>query len=114
MSATPLLLLPGTLCDERVWAPMRSALEENAYAIRTAVLRGHLSTAAMASALLETMPPRCAIAGFSLGGIVALEMAAQAPDRVLGIALVATNARPDPAENEVDDLGMADWIHRDG
>ncbi|MDM0089211.1 MULTISPECIES: alpha/beta fold hydrolase [unclassified Variovorax] len=100
---TPLLLLPGTLCDERVWAPVRdawaSATGEGRRDIRTAALEGRRSAAAMASALLECMPDRCAIAGFSLGGIVALEMAAQAPDRVLGLALVASNARPDPPEN---------------
>lgn len=100
---TPLLLLPGTLCDERVWEPVQdawaSATGEGRRDIRTVALRGHRSAAAMASALLESMPDRCAIAGFSLGGIVALEMAAQAPDRVLGLALVATNARPDPPEN---------------
>jgi pimeloyl-ACP methyl ester carboxylesterase len=100
---TPLLLLPGTLCDERVWAPVQdawaSATGGGRRDIRTAALGGRRSAAAMASALLESMPERCAIAGFSLGGIVALEMAAQAPERVLGLALVASNARPDPPEN---------------
>lgn len=53
----------------------------------------------MAAALLRTAPARFALVGFSLGGIVALEMAAQAPGRVAGLALVAANARPDPPDN---------------
>jgi pimeloyl-ACP methyl ester carboxylesterase len=98
-AAVALLLLPGTLCDARVWAPVREALGEGACEFHAAALEGRRSMAAMAAALLAAMPPRCAIAGFSLGGIVALEMAAQAPRRVLGVALVAANARPDPPEN---------------
>lgn len=96
---TALLLLPGTLCDARVWAPVQGALTAAGCSLLSADLKAHRSAPAMASALLETMPDRCAIAGFSLGGIVALEMAAQAPQRVLGLALIATNARPDPAES---------------
>jgi pimeloyl-ACP methyl ester carboxylesterase len=79
-AAVPLLLLPGTLCDARVWAPVREALGEGACGFHAAALEGHRSMAAMAAALLAAMPPRCAIAGFSLGGI-------------------AANARPDPPEN---------------
>jgi pimeloyl-ACP methyl ester carboxylesterase len=36
--------------------------------------------------------------GFSMGGYVALALAAQAPERLLGLALVDTRAEPDSAE----------------
>jgi pimeloyl-ACP methyl ester carboxylesterase len=100
VAALPLVLLPGTLCDERVWGPMLAKWGELApVQVLTPSLRGSVTVPAMASALLGQLPPRFAVMGFSLGGIVALELVAQAPDRVAGLALVATNARADPPEN---------------
>lgn len=107
----PLLLLPGTLCDARVFAPVvarlcdasdgRSASPGSSVARAVIVgdMTGAESTPALAAKLLADAPPRFALAGFSLGGIVALEMIAQAPERIERIALLATNARPDPAAN---------------
>ena len=102
----PLVLLPGTLCDARLFAPMLTHLK----GIDTIVpeLRGASSTPDMAAALLATLPPRFALAGFSLGGIVALEMAAQAPERIVGLALLDTTARPDPDDNHLTRREAAD------
>lgn len=100
MADLPLVLLPGTLCDHRVWDAMLAQWGPGAPAtVVTPSLRGARSAAAMAASLLPHLPPRFAVMGFSLGGIVALELAAQAVDRVAALALVATNARPDPVEN---------------
>lgn len=50
--------------------------------------------------LLENLPAAALRArGFSLGGVVALEMIARAPGRVARLALIDTTARPDPPEN---------------
>ncbi|MET0429678.1 MAG: alpha/beta fold hydrolase [Microvirga sp.] len=99
----PLLLLPGTLCDARVFAPVVARLRDADGRIGGAVIVGDMtgadSTPALAAKLLAEAPPRFALAGFSLGGIVGLEMIAQAPERIERIALLATNARPDPAAN---------------
>lgn len=43
---------------------------------------------------------RCHIVGCSYGGYVALQMAADAPDRVLSLALVDTRAEPDTPEGK--------------
>ncbi|MDO9439187.1 alpha/beta fold hydrolase [Hydrogenophaga sp.] len=97
--APTLVLLPGTLCDARVWEPMLQGWPGVPPSTVTPALGGQQSAPAMARALLKVLPQRFALMGFSLGGIVALEIAAQAPARVTGLALLATNARPDPPEN---------------
>ncbi|WP_322012726.1 alpha/beta hydrolase [Paraburkholderia sp. J12] len=94
-----IVLLPGTLCDNALWEPMlgaRPALRARAIALSYA---GARSAREAASALLPHLPARFAVLGFSLGGFVALELAHAAPERVAGLALVATNARPDLADN---------------
>ncbi|MDR0529294.1 MAG: alpha/beta hydrolase [Zoogloeaceae bacterium] len=40
--------------------------------------------------LLRTLPPKCYLGGWSLGGILALACAAARPERILGLSLVAT------------------------
>lgn len=88
--AVPLVLLPGTLCDERLFAPVVARLATRDTAVLP--IAGD-DPVAVARALLARAPARFALLGFSLGGLVALEMALLAPDRVLGIALVDSNAR---------------------
>jgi pimeloyl-[acyl-carrier protein] methyl ester esterase len=43
--------------------------------------------------VLSHLPPRCVLLAWSLGGQVALEIARFAPQRVLGLALIATTPR---------------------
>ena len=52
----------------------------------------------MAAALLVGDPGPLILCGASMGGIVALEACVQAPDRVQGMALLGTTARPDTPE----------------
>lgn len=95
---TPLLLLPGLLADERLFAPQVEGLSDIAQVI-VADLTGADTIAALAAASIAGMPPgRFAVAGLSMGGYVALEIARQAPERVAAIALLNTTARADPPE----------------
>jgi len=93
----PVLLLPGTVCDERLFAPMLEHLP--GVDARVADMAGAGMTPDLARRILADAPERFALVGFSLGGIVALEMIAQAPDRVMGLALIDSTGRPDPAAN---------------
>ncbi|MBM6596386.1 alpha/beta fold hydrolase [Microvirga sp. BT291] len=52
----------------------------------------------MASAILRDAPPRFALAGLSMGGIVAMEMLQQAPERIERLALLDTNPRAEVDE----------------
>lgn len=97
----PLLLLPGTLCDGEVFQPLIEALEPSSASWHVIVetLEGGDTVEAVATRILADAPPRFALLGFSLGGIVALSIAAMAPERLLGLALVDSNARDVPAQD---------------
>lgn len=56
------------------------------------------SVEGIAQTLLEALPPRFWLTGFSFGGYVALAILEQAPERVRGLALVCTGPHPDRAE----------------
>ena len=86
---TPLLLLPGMMCDARLWAPQLAAFSHER-AVMCAPLPGE-TTAEMAGSVLSHAPPRFALAGLSMGGIVAMEIVHRAPERVERLALLDTN-----------------------
>jgi pimeloyl-[acyl-carrier protein] methyl ester esterase len=46
-----------------------------------------------AAHLLQQMPPRCVLLGWSLGAKLAMEIAAQAPERIAGLVLVSPTPR---------------------
>jgi pimeloyl-ACP methyl ester carboxylesterase len=86
---TPLVLLPGMMCDARLWGPVMGA-----FGRRTVIhgaLTEHDTVEALAARVLAEAPPRFALAGLSMGGIVAMEIVRQAPHRVERLALLDTN-----------------------
>ena len=92
MPATDVLLLPGMMCDERLWAPQVDALD-------LPVFIGDTTRAdnfeEMARQVLQDAPPTFAVAGLSMGGILAFEILRQAPERVTHLALIDTTPHPD-------------------
>lgn len=94
-AALPLVMLPGLMCDARLFQPQIAA-----FSAERAVQVGCLSTAstieAMADQVLQTAPTRFALAGLSMGGIVAMEMVRQAPGRIDRLALLDTNPLAEP------------------
>lgn len=93
----PLLLLPGLLCDAALWSHQVRDLDDLVQS-RVADLTQADSLAVMAEQVLATAPPRFALAALSMGGYVAFEIMRRAPERVLGLCLVDTSARPDTDE----------------
>ena len=85
----PLVLVPGLMCDSAVWEQQIADLQ----AARSIQVADHAlsdSLGVMAERILATAPPRFALAGHSMGGRVALEVVARAPDRVSRLALLDT------------------------
>ena len=102
MSNPNLLLVPGLLCDRRLWQAQVDGLKHAAECSVADVSAGG-SIAAMASAAIAKMPPGpFAVAGLSMGGYVALEIQRQAAARVIGLALLDTTARPDSDQATAD------------
>lgn len=94
---TPLVLLSGMMCDARLFAPQIAMLGQRR-AIHVAPMTNHETVADMAAEILANAPPIFALAGVSMGGIVAMEVVAQAPDRVERIALMDTNPKAERPE----------------
>ncbi len=90
----PLVLLPGLLCDARLWREQALALHDVAD-IQVADLTLDDSVSAMAARVLAAAPQRFALGGLSMGGYVAFEILRQAPERVTRLALFSTSAAPD-------------------
>ena len=86
----PLVLLPGMMCDARLFGPQIAALSGQV-TIMLPSISAHDSMAGLAAEVLAHAPPQFALAGLSMGGIVAMEILRQAPDRVARLALLDTN-----------------------
>ena len=97
------LLIAGNMCDGRLWDEAGGAIRQ---ALEAATGRAPIdadtyqddSIAAMAArALAATEGPLITI-GFSMGAIIAIEMAVQAPQRIAALGLIGYNATADLPE----------------
>ena len=94
MAPTP-VLLPGNMCDARLWSAQLRAAVSGAF---DADLTQDDSIAAMAKRALAVTDGKLLAIGFSMGAIVAVEMAVQAPERIVGLVLSGYNATADVPE----------------
>ena len=94
---TPLVLLPGLLCDAALWRGQVAGLVDVADCSVADLTRDD-SLVAMARRVLQAAPPQFALAGLSMGGYCAFEVMRQAPQRVTRLALLDTSARADTPE----------------
>ena len=92
--ALPLILLPGLLCDQRLWATQAADLADTCPVFIPDLTRD-AGIAALAHRVLAEAPPRFALGALSTGGYLAFEILRQAPERVAPLAPSATIAIPD-------------------
>lgn len=92
----PVVLLPGMNCTRRLWFPVLPALTGRD------VIHAEIAGQDLEECLrrlLSSLPPRFALAGLSLGGIVAMALTRAAPERIERLCLLDTNARePSPVQ----------------
>jgi len=91
---TPLVLVPGLLCDGQLWRHQTENLADIADII-VADMTQDDSVAVMADRVLDAAPQRFALAGLSMGGYVAQEVMRRASQRVTRLALLDTSHLPD-------------------
>ena len=97
MTAENLLLLPGMMCDARLWAEQVEHLEQTTFHADTSA---HETMPDMARSILRDAPDTFAMAGLSMGGILAFEIWRQAPERVTHLALLDTNPHAESADRQ--------------
>lgn len=96
----PLVLLHGWGCDERSWAPILDQLctvsdvwsvQLPGFGSNDTTLHGEAYVDAFVSTLAAQLPPRVALLGWSLGGMLALQFAARYPERCAYVMTLAAN-----------------------
>jgi pimeloyl-ACP methyl ester carboxylesterase len=92
MSLPALVLLPGMMCDRRMYTSQLEALKDVAEC-QVGYIGGADNISEIATQVLAQAPEKFALAGLSMGGIVAMEVVRQAPERVTRLALMNTNPR---------------------
>lgn len=87
----PVVFLPGMMCDLRLFAwQLLEFGRDRAVTVAPITMGERIEE--IASNILDRVPPKFALAGASLGGIVAMEMLRRAPDRITRIALISANS----------------------
>ena len=87
------------MCDARLWRHQVTALSD-LVTVHHGDLGLHDTVADIAAFVLAKAPQTFALAGLSMGGIVAMEMLRQAPERIERLALLDTNFRPDTKDKQ--------------
>lgn len=97
MSSTlpQLILLPGLAGNADLWRETLAVLPAKWHATVGTAHQRHATLPEMAAALLAEHPGDVVLCGTSMGGMLALEAWRQAPERIRGLALLGSSARPD-------------------
>ena len=124
-TGTPVLLIHGHPFDCTMWRPQLAAgIAAHLIAPdlrnfgKTNSVNGPTNWSSYAEDLLTFADTvgiqRFAVAGLSMGGQIALELFALAPDRLLGLALCDTFAQLDTPQQHANRLALADRLEREG
>ncbi len=124
----PILLVHGHPFDRSMWRPQLAAFGRAGRRAIAADLRGYGDSAVVPGrttldqfardllALLAArgVAGRFVVVGLSMGGQIAMEICRQAPDRVAGLALLATMPQAETPESAAARIAMAGRLEREG
>ncbi|GAA3945657.1 alpha/beta hydrolase [Allohahella marinimesophila] len=88
------VLIPGFMLDETLWDEFSQHLPEN-WRLVHAPLTGGTTIPEIARQIATISPDRFVLIGFSLGGYIARQLAADFPDQVMALVLIASSLRED-------------------
>lgn len=101
MTQLPILILPGTLCTETMFTHQINQLSQHCEKVSVVPFTTENTLADMAQKVIAaTHNQPCAMIGFSMGGIVALEVAKTRPDLIAKLALINSNCHADLPERK--------------
>lgn len=86
----PLVLLPGMMCDGRIFSAQIRTFS-GSMPVMVLPLAGGDTVEKIAAWMLGQLPPRFALAGQSMGGILAMELLRRAPERISRLCLMAAS-----------------------
>jgi pimeloyl-ACP methyl ester carboxylesterase len=112
MKKTPLVLIPGLLCDAQLWQAQLEDLGDAADIWIADHTRSDTMASVARNILADAPFSRFALAGLSMGGYIALEILRQAPQRVAKLALLDTAASAEQPEQTQKRLGFISLAER--
>jgi len=95
-----LVMVPGMMCDERIFSPQIAGLSDQ-IEVTFANISSFPSVEELASDVLKKAPQTFALLGHSMGGIVAMEMYSQEPERIERLVLMDTNPKAELEEMQL-------------
>ncbi|MCL9684548.1 alpha/beta fold hydrolase [Legionella maioricensis] len=111
MLAETLVFLPGVLSDHRVWSYQISHLSE-LVTCRVIPLVTSNNTSDLLQTVLSQVEGNFFLAGHSMGGWLALELARKVPERVLKLCLLNTSAQPDSVAKQQSRMEMIQAVEQ--
>ncbi|MEL6167258.1 MAG: alpha/beta hydrolase [Pseudomonadota bacterium] len=90
----PVVFLPGLMADARVFLPQLAVLS-GSRPVHVAPVATARTIEMIAAQVVETAPPKFALVGHGLGGVVALDVVRRAARRMTRLALVGTSPLPE-------------------
>jgi len=87
-----MVMVPGMMCDERIFSPQIEELSQN-LEVTIADISNFSSVRELASDVLKKAPKKFSLLGHSMGGIVAMEIYSQEPNRIEKLILMDTNPK---------------------
>ena len=106
------ILVPGLISDAFVWQAAIAALRDMPCEVADVTTQASIPD--MARDMLARHPGRLILAGHSMGGRVAMEMARMAPGRIAGMALLNTGIHPMREGEEAKRQAMIDLANSQG